>query len=92
MNAVRAKWPKARDITRNFAKGTVKAGDDSALQSLIASMSYMPDGKEEEVDSLLIVDESVSTGKTAAAMIEHLKAAGMLPETPVTLAVCCKMR
>jgi predicted phosphoribosyltransferase len=90
--AVTERWPDARDITDHFSKGSTKAADDGDLRSLVSSMGYTADDKEELIGSLLIVDESIATGKTAAAMIERLKAAGMGENVDVTLVACCWMK
>jgi hypothetical protein len=92
MRAVAERWPQARNITDNFRKGATKAADGGDLEVLKSSISYDADGKEHAIRSLLIVDESVASGKTSAAMIEHLKAAGMGEDVDVSLSACCWMQ
>lgn len=90
--AVTERWPDARDITAHFSKRSKKAADDGDLKSMMSSIGYTADDKEELIRSLLIVDESIATGKTAAAMIERLKVAGMGENIDVTLVACCWMK
>jgi uracil phosphoribosyltransferase len=92
-NAVTTRWPKAQDITATFDRqGVTKAADAGGVDVMVKELKHKPDGQERAIKSLLIVDESVAEGKTAAAIIEHLRAAGMPKEAKVTLAVCCRMK
>ena len=69
-------------------KGKVKAGDrGSTLADVIDEFVYVPNGQEREIFSLIIIDESVAEGKTAAALLEHLKRHGLPDEAEVVLAV-----
>lgn len=84
---------KARDLTGNFSRhGKIKAADDKAtVQDVIGEFIYKPDGSEGSIKSLLIVDESTASGKTVAAVLHHLRAAG-LPETcSITIAVWARL-
>jgi hypothetical protein len=92
-NAITTRWPTARDITSTFDRsGVTKAADPHGSEIMVNELMHAPDGKENDIKSLLIVDESVAEGKTAAAIVHHLRAAGMPKETKVTLAVCCRMK
>ena len=46
---------------------------------------HSPDGKNNDIKSLLIVDESVAEGMTDAAIMDHLRVADTPKETKVTL-------
>ena len=93
MAAIVQRWPNARDIMSTFGRqGVAKAADPGGAEVMGKELVHTPDGKEKDIKSLLIVDESVAEGKTAAAIIEHLRAAGMSKDVKVTLAVCCRMK
>ena len=78
----------ARVLSGFTRKGKVKAGDSgSSLADMIDEFNYAPDGQEREILSLLIVDEIIAEGKTAAALLEHLKRHGLPNEAEVILAV-----
>lgn len=71
---------EALDLTERFSrKGKVKASTASSAQEIIDEFDYAPQGDEHKIRSLLIVDESVASGKTIVAVLEHLRRAG-LPE------------
>ncbi|MDW9788519.1 hypothetical protein GOB29_28740 [Sinorhizobium meliloti] len=91
--AVMARWPKARDLSPSFKRhGVAKSADPGDVSAMVKEVVYTPDGKQKDIKSVLIVDESVGEGKTAAAILEHLRAAGLPRDTKVTLAVCCRMK
>ena len=77
----------AHDLTPNFSrKGKVKVGhNDTTLEQAIDEMIYTRDGTESGVKSLLIVDESIASGKTVAAVLHHLRTAGLSKECKVTV-------
>jgi predicted amidophosphoribosyltransferase len=70
---------RAQDRTANFSrKNKVKIGhNDTTLAQAIDELIYKPDGTEAGIKSLLIVDESVASGKTVAAVLHHLREAGL---------------
>lgn len=93
MAAIVQRWPKARDITSTFVRqGVAKAGDPGGAEVIAKEIVHSPDGRAKDIKSLLIVDEAVAEGKTATAIIERLRAAGMPKEAKVTIAVCCRMK
>ncbi len=73
-------------------RGDTKSADPGDLSAMVKELVYTPYGEEKDIKSVLIVDESVGEGKTAAAILEHLRAAGLPKGTKVTLAVCCRMK
>jgi predicted amidophosphoribosyltransferase len=77
----------AHDLTHNFSrKGKVKVGNnDTTLQQAVDEMIYTRDGRESGLKSLLIVDESIASGKTVAAVLHHLRTAGLSKECKVTV-------
>jgi hypothetical protein len=91
MTAIATRWPNARGITSSFNRqGVAKAANPGGPEVMGKELVHPPDGKEKEIRSLLIVDESVGEGKTAA-IIGHLRtgahaeggegnASGVLPD------------
>ena len=78
----------ARVLSGFTRRGKFKAGDrEVTLADMIAEFDYAPNGDERDIRSLLIVDESVADGKTAAALLEHLRRNGLPDEALVVLAV-----
>ena len=83
----------AADLTNNFSrKGEVRVGQDGiTLEQAINEIIYVSDGNESRVRSLLIVDESVASGKTVAALLHHMRNAGLSSECRVTVATWAKV-
>lgn len=69
----------AHDLTSHFLrKGKIKVGHkDITLEQAIDEMIYTGDGTESGIKSLLIVDESIASGKTVAAVLHHMRKAGL---------------
>ena len=80
---------KVRDLTPNLSRnGDAKASDNKAtVQDVIDEFVYKPDGSENSIKSLLIVEESTAEGKTVAAFLHHLRAAGLTESCSITIAV-----
>ena len=78
----------ARVLSGFTRKGKVKAGDrETTLADMIEEFDYAANGDERDIRSLLILDESVADGKTAAALLEHLRRNGLPDEARVVLAL-----
>jgi hypothetical protein len=77
----------ARDLTSNFSRrGKVKVGlNGTSLEQAIDEMVYTSDGTELDIKSLLIVDESIASGKTVAAILHRMQKAGLPKECKVTI-------
>ncbi|MEZ2406948.1 hypothetical protein AB6806_09045 [Bosea sp. RCC_152_1] len=92
LNAVLAA-SEAKDLSSRFKRlGKYKARDpDVTLDDMIEEFIYTPAGDEPEFKSLVIVDESSSTGKTFAAMLVHLRLAGLSEDCKITVAVWAKL-
>lgn len=82
------------DLTSAFSRScAVKAGDHrTTVNDLVADFHYQPSGSEQLIKSLLIVDETISSGKTVAAVLECLRTAGLPQDCLVTVAVHGKMK
>lgn len=75
------------DLSAQFArKNRIRAADSGTLDDLVGEFIFKPSGVETSVNSLLIVDELVSTGKTVAAVIHHLRANGLPSECKIVVA------
>lgn len=77
----------ALDISDRFSRlPGVSAGRGATLEEMTAALSYSTAGDECGFRSLLIVDESFSRGTTAAAVLDHLRRAGLSDDCTVTIA------
>ena len=77
----------ARDLSDRFSrKGKVKASTTSSAQEVIDEFDYSAQGDGSEINSLLIIDESVASGKTIVAILEHLRRAGLPLDSKIVVA------
>lgn len=77
----------ARDLSDRFSrKGNVKASTASSVEEVVNEFDYVAQGDESEISSLLIVDESVASGKTVTAVLEHLRRAGLPGDCKIMVA------
>jgi hypothetical protein len=91
--AILSRWP-VNDFTDTFTRmGRIKAQNiETTVDDLVErEFVHTPKGHERSIKSILIVDEAIATGKSAAALIELLRRAGMPPDARVSIAVCSKM-
>ena len=77
----------ARDITDRFSrKGMARAATASSVSDMVEEFNYKAGGDEAEIESLLIVDESVASGKTCAAVLHHLRTVRLKEKCKITVA------
>jgi hypothetical protein len=77
----------ARDLTPRFSRrGAISAAASSSVQEVINEFGYQPAGDESEIKSLVIVDESVASGRTIAAALYHLRKAGLTKDCTIFVA------
>ena len=91
--AILRRWPVS-DFTDTFSRmGQIKAQKiETTVDDLVErEFIHAPNGLEPSIKSILIVDEAIATGKSAAALIELLRRAGMPADARVSIAVCSKM-
>lgn len=91
--AILKRWPVV-DFTDTFTRrGKFKAQTTTTtIDDLVQhEFVHVPNGREPSIRSILIVDESVATGKSAAALIRLLRRAGMPADAQTCIAVCSKM-
>ena len=84
----------AVDLTLGFSRhGVVKIADPTtSVQQAIDEFCYIAQGCEASITSLLIVDESIASGKTIAAVLHHLRQAGLSANCTVHVAVWAKFK
>lgn len=77
----------ATDLTGRFARvGQVLAGESPSLQDLTNALVYSAEGDERTWQSILIVDDTTSSGRSAAALLERLRGAALEKTAKVTIA------
>lgn len=77
----------ARDISDRFTrKGNIKASEGHSIEKMIDEFEYRFGGDESQIQNLLIIDESIASGATAAALLAHLSNAGLRQDCTVFVA------
>jgi hypothetical protein len=76
-----------RDLSQGFSrKGTAKSETSQSVEKIIAEFSYSTISVEECSRSLLIIDDSVASGRTICAVLAHLRQAGLPRDCSVMVA------
>lgn len=76
------------DLTTGFSrKGAVRAATACSVDEIVDEFEYAAAGCESRIKSLLIVDESIASGRTVAAILVHLRRVGLPTEAQVSVAV-----
>lgn len=78
-----------KDISTRFAKNpSIKAANpDTSAAELFSNIEYETGNDESSFRSLLIMDDSLASGKSVEAIVQKLKAAGLQDSCVVTVAV-----
>jgi hypothetical protein len=77
---------------RMTRRGRTNAADNgSTVDDLIEELIYEPNGEEKSYRSLVILDETLGTGKTVGAILHHLRSAGLSQECKITVATPLKV-
>ena len=63
-----------------------RAATASSVSDMVEEFNYKAGGDEVEIESLLIVDEFVASGKTCAAVLHHLRAVRLKEKCKITVA------
>ena len=81
------------DLTSRFSrKGKVKIGDNNTtLDQAVDELVYSSTGTESGIHSLLIVDKSIASGKTVAAVLHHMRQAGLRKDCRITIVVWARI-
>jgi ABC-type uncharacterized transport system ATPase subunit len=64
-----------------------KAADAKTVEEMVEEFEYRAGDNEPDLKSIIVVDESIATGKTIAATLNHLRQTGMLKDCRVVVAV-----
>lgn len=85
--AIAAQHLNAIDLTDAVSRsGKARAGEGSSCDEVLAGLAYKPCGREKDFRRLIIVDDTFTTGTTAAAVVELLRKHGLLETCEVILA------
>lgn len=79
----------ALDLTPRFTRaGAVRSSADPppTLEELAASISYAPEADESGIRSLLFIDDVFASGRTLAAILQHLRKSGLPADCTVQAA------
>lgn len=84
---------QAQDLTDRFdRKGIVRASQAVSVDDLIGEFIYEPGGDEGDIKTLLIIDESIASGRTVESLLTHLRFSGLSSDCRVTVAVQALLR
>ena len=77
----------ARDISDRFTRrGNIKASKGHSIEKMMEEFEYRPSGDESQIQNLMIIDESIASGTTAATLLAHLSNAGLRQDCTVFVA------
>ncbi len=81
------KFPTAPDLTDRFQRtGTLRAGEGATVEQLIAATTYTPQHDEPGFDVVLIVDDVLAAGTSAALCLALLRTAGLRVDATLRVA------
>jgi predicted amidophosphoribosyltransferase len=91
--ALLKKFPRALDLTDAFTDTSKpSSGLGTSFEHLVTAISYKPLGNEPALKSLVIVDDVLASGRTAAAVIQKLTDAGLPQNCQITVACALWVR
>ncbi|MCH4561084.1 phosphoribosyltransferase [Mesorhizobium jarvisii] len=80
------------DLSDRFKRvDGISAGHGATVDELIAATEYAAAGDEGDISSLLFVDDSVSKGTTIAAILHHLRKAGLPLDCKIVVATAVRL-
>ena len=92
-DSIKAEFPDALDLSDCFSKkDDCKAGSAGSLKEFLPCLFFDCDSELGDYSSLLIVDDLMSNGLTAAAMIRRLYEEGLQDEAEISVAVPLLLR
>lgn len=81
------------DLSSRFSTTTsIKAARGASLQAMVGRLVYSPKGDEQSLRHLLVVDDSIASGVSVAAILRHLWSAGVPADCAVVVAVAASFR
>jgi hypothetical protein len=85
--AIAAAHPKAADLTEAISRtGNARAGERASFEDVLGGLSYKRTGREKGFRRFVIVDDTFTTGTTAAAIALLLRQHGLPDECEVIFA------
>jgi hypothetical protein len=85
--AIAAAHPEAADLTEAMGRtGNARAGEGASFEDVLGGLSYKPTGLEKDFRRFVIVDDTFTTGTTAATVVMLLRQHGLPDECEVILA------
>ncbi len=85
--AIATRFPAAVDLSGAISRGgTARAGKGASLEEILGGLSYRPCGREKDFRRIVIVDDTFTTGTTAAALVSLLHEHGVSKTCEVILA------
>lgn len=92
-DSIKAEFPDALDLSDCFSKKDgCKAGSAASLKKFLPCLTFGCDCELGDYSRLLIVDDLMSNGLTAAAMIRRLQEEGLQDEAEISVAVPLLLR
>jgi hypothetical protein len=86
-NAIAELHPSAVDLTSRFNRtGPARAGEGAEICDVFKGLSYNPDGREKNIQRLVICDDTLNNGTTAAAIVKLLREHGLASDCEVIIA------
>jgi hypothetical protein len=85
--AILERNPRATDLTPQLTRtGNAFSGEGATVEAVADGLNYAPTGKESRIRRLVIVDDIFTTGTTATAIVEALRAQGLPSECEIIVA------
>ena len=82
------RFPAARDLTLIVDRhGNVKSGEDASFDEVLADTFIHGTDGLDTLKTVLLVDDILAEGKTAAAIVDRLREAGLSSKARIVLAV-----
>ncbi|OHA09332.1 MAG: hypothetical protein A3A44_03450 [Candidatus Sungbacteria bacterium RIFCSPLOWO2_01_FULL_60_25] len=91
MEVAAQRFPGARDLSIYVHKiGETSAAESQSFDEVLESIRYTGP-RQDGLQSLLIVDDMLASGRTAAAMVSRLRALGMPSGAAIAVAVALRV-
>ncbi len=85
--AIMSAHSNVTDLTAAVSRiGSARAGEGASLEDILDSLRYQPKGTEKDFRRIVIVDDTFTSGTTAAAVVKLLRQNGLSEECEVIFA------